>query len=170
MKIIGCDFHPSWQQIAVFETETGEITERKLVSGEAEQFYRCLLVPSLIGIEACGNSHWFVDMLERLGHEVWVGDAAKIRASYVRKQKTDKRDAQHILTLLLERRFPKIWTPSRQERDERQLLIHRHKLVQIRTRIKNGLRHLALNQGVQKKHKLSSKAGQRMLNELPLQG
>ena len=128
MKIIGCDFHPSFQQIAVFETETGEITEHKLVNGngEAERFYRSLPVGSRIGIEACGNSHWFIDLLGRLGREVRVGDAAKIRASYVRKQKTDRRDAGHILTLLLENRFPKLWTPSRQERDQRQLLIHRH--------------------------------------------
>ena len=172
MKIIGCDFHPSFQQIAVFETETGEITEHKLVNGngEAERFYRSLPVPSLIGIEACGNSHWFIDLLGRLSHEVRVGDAAKIRASYVRKQKTDRRDAGHILTLLLENRFPKLWTPSGQERDQRQLLIHRHKLVQIRTRIKNSLQHLALNQGVQKKQKLWSKAGQKVLIQLPLEG
>jgi transposase len=172
MKIIGCDFHPSFQQIAVFDTETGEITEHKLVNGngEAERFYRSLPVGSRIGIEACGNSHWFIDLLGRLGHEVRVGDAAKIRASYVRKQKTDRRDAGHILTLLLENRFPKLCTPSRQERDQRQLLIHRHKLVQIRTRVKNSLQHLALNQGVQKKQKLWSKPGQKILLQLPLEG
>lgn len=172
MKIIGCDFHPGMQQMAVFDSETGEISEHKLEhgSGEAEQFYRALPVPSLIGIEACGNSRWFIDLLERLGHVVWIGDAAKIRASYVRKQKTDRRDAGHILTLLIEGRFPKLWTPSRQERDQRQLLIHRHKLVQIRVRIKNGLQHLALNQGVQKKQKLWTKSGQKTLNELPLEG
>ena len=69
MKIIGCDFHPSFQQIAVFERETGEIIEHKLVNGngEAERFYRSLPVPSLIGIEACGNSHWFIDLLAQLG-------------------------------------------------------------------------------------------------------
>lgn len=172
MKIIGCDFHPAMQQIAVFDTETGEYSEHQLSNGngEAERFYRALSGPCLIGIEACGNSHWFIDLLERLGHQVRVGDAAKIRASYVRKQKTDKRDANHILTLLLEKRFPALWTPSRQERDQRQLLIHRHKLVQMRARVKNGLQHLALNQGVQRKNKLWNKTGQKMLNQLPLEG
>jgi transposase len=172
MKIIGCDFHPAMQQIAVFDTETAEYSEHRLSNGngESEQFYRALSGPCLIGIEACGNSHWFIDLLERLGHEVRVGDAAKIRASAVRKQKTDKRDAAHILSLLLEGRFPKLWTPSRQERDQRQLLIHRHKLVQMRARVKNGLQHLALNQGVQRKDKLWSKAGQTMLQQLPLEG
>ena len=172
MMIIGCDFHPSWQQVAVLDTETGEMNERKLVNGdgEAERFYRGLPSPALVGVEACGNSQWLIDLLAQLGHEVWVGDAAQIRASYVRKQKTDKRDAAHILKLLVEGRFPRLWTPSAEQRDLRQLLIHRHKLVEIRTRVKNGLQHLMLNRGVQKKHKLWSEAGQKALQELPLEG
>ena len=172
MKIIGCDFHPSWQQVAWLDAATGETGESKLVngSGEAERFYRALPGPALVGVEACGNSQWFVDLLQRLGHEVWVGDAAQIRASYVRKQKTDKRDAGHILRLLLENRFPKLWMPSAEQRDVRQLLIHRHKLVEIRTRVKNGLQHLAMNRGMQKKNKLWSAAGQQALRELPLEG
>jgi transposase len=172
MRIIGCDFHPSWQQVAVLDSETGEVSERKLVNGdgEAERFYRTLPVPSLVGVEACGNSQWFIELLPQLGHEVWVGDAAQIRASYVRKQKTDKRDAAHILKLLMEGRFPRLWMPSAEQRDLRQLLIHRHKLVEIRTRVKNGLQHLMLNRGVQKKHKLWTEAGQKALRELPLEG
>ena len=128
----------------LFDTETGE-TEQKLVNGdgEAERFYRQLPVPALVGVESTGNSQWFIELLERLGHEVWVGDAAQIRASYVRRQKTDRRDAGHILRLLMEDRFPRLWTPSAEQRDLRQLLIHRHKLVEIRARVKNGLQHLA---------------------------
>ena len=153
MIIVGCDFHPSWQQVAIFDFSTGEMVERKLVNGngEAERFYRSLPVPSLIGLESCGNSQWFVELLEKLGHEVWVGDAAQIRASYVRKQKTDKRDAAHILNLLREGRFPRLWVPDAGVRDLRQLLIHRHKLVEVRARVKNGLQHLAMNRGMQKK-------------------
>jgi transposase len=172
MKIVGCDFHPRWQQVAFFDAETGELTELKLVNGEgeAEQFYRELEAPALVGIEACGNSQWFIELLERLGHEVWVGDAAQIRASYVRRQKTDRRDARHILRLLMENRFPRLWVPSGEQRDLRQLLIHRHKLVEIRTRVKNGLQHLALNQGLQKKSSLWSARGRAGLEKLPLQG
>ena len=172
MTIVGCDFHPSWQQVAIFEFSTGEIVERKLVNGngEAERFYRLLPVPSLIGLESCGNSQWFVELVEQLGHQVWIGDAGQIRASYVRKQKTDKRDAAHILKLLLEGRFPRLWTPSAEQRDLRQLLIHRHKLVEIRSRVKNGLQHLAMNRGMQKKSRLWSEAGQKAFGELPLDG
>jgi transposase len=172
MKIIGCDFHPAWQQIAMCDGETGELVELKLKhgDGEAERFYAALAEPALIGVEACGNSQWFLDMARRMGHVILVGDAAQIRASYVRKQKTDKRDAAHILTLLIEGRFPALWTPSIEERDGRQLLIHRHKLVEIRTRVKNGLQHLCLNQGVQRQRKLWTKSGQKVLGELPLGG
>src|SRR2546425_1418376 len=170
MMIIGCDFHPSWQQIAWLDSETGETGERKLVhaSGDATRFYQQLEAPVLIGMEATGNSQWFIELVQDLGHEIWIGDAAQIRASYVRKQKTDKRDASHILKLVVEGRFPRLWTPDREQRDLRKLVLHRHKLVEIRSRVKNELQHLALNQGMQRKAKLWSQAGQKLLRELPL--
>src|SRR5580692_12486924 len=170
MMIIGCDFHPSWQQVSWLDTETGDCGERKLVhaSGDAKLFYQQLAAPVLIGMEATGNSQWFIELVEDLGHEIWIGDAAQIRASYVRKQKTDKRDAAHILRLVVQGRFPRLWTPDREQRDLRQLVLHRHKLVEIRSRVKNELQHLSLNKGVQRKHKLWSQAGQKMLRELPL--
>jgi transposase len=114
MKIVGCDFHPSFQQVAILDISTGEVRELKLMhaTGEAERFYRELESPVLIGMESMGNSLWFERLMEQLGHELWIGDAAQIRASYVRRQKTDKRDAGHILTLLMEKRFPRIWVPS----------------------------------------------------------
>jgi transposase len=171
MIIIGCDYHPSWEQVAWLDTETGETKEQKLVheKGEAERFYGGLAAPALIGLEATGNCQWLLDRLQDMGHEVWVGDAARIRTSQVRQQKTDRRDAAHLLTLLVEGRFPKLWVPDREQRDLRQLLIHRHKLVEIRTRVKNGLQHLALNRGMQKKQRLWSAASQQTLRELPLE-
>ena len=118
--------------------------------GDARQFYQQRGQPVLIGMEATGNSQWFVELVEDLGHAIWIGDAAQIRASYVRKQKTDKRDAAHILKLMVEDRFPRLWTPDREQRDLRQLVLHRHKLVEIRSRVKNELQHLSLNRGVQR--------------------
>src|SRR2546421_6715211 len=170
MMLIGCDFHPSWKEIAWLDSETGETGERKLVhaSGDATRFYQQLEAPVLIGMEATGNSQWFIELVEDLGHEIWIGDAAAIRASYVRKQKTDKRDAAHILKLVVEGRFPRLWTPDREQRDLRQLVLHRHKLVIIRSRVKNELQHLSLNKGMQKKRRLWSQAGLQLLRELPL--
>jgi transposase len=170
MKIIGCDFHPSFQQIAMVDMETGKYTERRLTPDEAAEFYAELKGPALVGMEACGNTLWFERLLNWSGIELWLGDAAKIRALEVRKQKTDRRDAALLLRLLLENRFPRIWVPTLEQRDVRQLLLHRHKLVAMRRQVKNGLQHLALNQGLQQKRKLWSVAGRQRLEELPLAG
>jgi transposase len=137
-------------------------------AGAAEKFYEQFPAGTRIGMEATGNCQWFLELLAKLGHEVWVGDAAKIRASDARQQKHDKRDARRLLQLLAEGRFPRIWVPSREQKDLRQLLIHRHKLVRIRAQVKNGLQHLAMNQGLQKKKQLWSATGQQALRALPL--
>jgi len=170
MVLIGCDFHPSWQQVSWLNRETGEAGDQKLVHepGAVEKFYRQFPAGTRIGMEATGNCQWFVELMMRLGHAVLVGDAAKIRASDSRQQKHDKRDARLLVQLLAEDRFPQIWVPSREQKDLRQLLIHRYKLVRIRAQVKNGLQHLAMNQGVLKKRKLWSRAGEKVLRELPL--
>jgi len=98
MLIIGCDFHPGFQQVAIFDKQTGEVQEKRLRHrNEAEQFYGSLGAPVRVGMEACGHYPWFEQLLARCGHELWLGDAAKIRAGVVRKQKTDRRDADSAL-------------------------------------------------------------------------
>jgi transposase len=171
MLIIGCDFHTRYQQIAMAEETTGELLlERRLdhESGEAHSFYRSLQKPVRVGIEATGPIHWFERLLAELGHELWIGDSAKIRASEVRKQKTDERDARLILDLMLAKRFPKIWVPTPAERDLRQLLWHRHKLVRLRTMLGNQLHFLAMSQGLCRKKKLFTKKGRVELVSLGL--
>ena len=171
MMIIGVDYHPSDQYIAFVDTETGECGERRLnhSDGEAEKFYRELRqreVSVRVGMEATGYSRWFERLLAELGIEVWIGDAAKIKTKRVRKQKTDRNDAQLLLRLLLENNFPKIWVPSPENRDLRQLLWHRHRMVQMRTRIMNQLQALAMNEGRRKKR--WSEAGRAQLEKIPL--
>src|SRR5437016_8903085 len=87
MLIIGCDFHPGFQQVAIFDNRTGEYQEKRLSHrAEAEQFYVSLAgQPVRVGMEACGHYPWFERLLAECGHELWLGDAAKIRASVVRK-------------------------------------------------------------------------------------
>ena len=172
MLIIGCDYHPSFQQIAFIDDETGELQERRLMHREeAEQFYRALATSGVevrVGMEASGHARWFERLLAELNLELWTGDAAKIRAKRVRKQKTDRQDAQHILRLMLKDDFPKIWVPSWENRDLRQLLWHRHRMVQTRTRIMNQLQAAALNEGLRYKKKLWRKTGREQLESLPL--
>jgi transposase len=169
MLIIGCDFHPGFQQLAIFDNQTGEIRQKRVQNPEAARaFYASLPESALVGIEACGYTQWFERMLEEWGHELWIGDAAQIRASVVRAQKTDARDAEHLLRLLLEKRFPRLWVPSAAERDLRQLLVHRHQRVRLRTQVKNQLQAIALNQGLRKKRWLWTRAGRQWLQQLSL--
>jgi transposase len=173
MIIIGVDYHPSMQQIAFVDTETGDCGEQQLnhSTGEAEKFYRDLKqrgVRVRVGMEATGHARWFERLMAELDFELWIGDPAEIKASRVRKQKTDRQDAQLILKLLLEDRFPRVWIPDPENRDLRQLLWHRHRLVQMRTRVMNQLQAIAMAEGVRLKKRLWSKSGRAKLQSLQL--
>jgi transposase len=103
-----------------------------------------------------------------LGFELWIGDPAEIKTKRVKKQKTDRNDARLLLRLRRESTFPRIWIPSPENRDLRQLLWHRHRLAQMRTRIRNQLQALAMNEGRRRKTKLWSEQGRAELEELAL--
>src|SRR5258708_7269827 len=172
MKIIGCDYHPGFQQIAFMDTETGELQERRLQHPEeAEKFYRELAAQGMkvrVGMEASGHARWFERLLAELQFELWIGDAAVIRTKRVRKQKTDRQDAQLILRLMLKDDFPRIWVPDWENRDLRQLLWHRHRMVQARTRVMNQLQAVALNEGLRCKKRLWREAGRGERGTVPV--
>ena len=172
MIIIGCDYHPGFQQIAFVDTETGELQERRLQHREeAEKFHRDLATQGMkvrVGMEASGHARWFERLLSELQFELWTGDAAEIHAKRVRKQKTDRQDAQLILRLMLKDDFPRVWVPSWENRDLRQLLWHRHRMVQARTRIMNQLQAVALNEGLRSKKRLWREAGREQLEAFRL--
>jgi len=158
------------QQIARVDTGTGECGERRLTHrAEAEQFYRELKGNQVrVGIEASGHSRWFERWLAELKFELWIGDPAQIRAKRVRKQRNDRFDAQHILKLMLEGNFPRIWVPTPENRDLRQLVWHRHRLVGMRTRAMNQLQAVAMNEGIRRKKGLWTEKGRQQLESLSL--
>ena len=139
--------------------------------GGAEKFYRDLRQRGIrvrVGMEATGYSRWFERLLAELGFELWIGDPAEIKAKRVKKQKNDRNDARLLLRLMREDNFPQIWVPSAENRDLRQLLWHRHRMVQMRTRIMNQLQALAMNEGRRRKSKLWSQQGRAELEKLAL--
>ena len=170
MRIIGCDLHARQQTLAMLDTVTGEVVNRTLMhEGNAvREFYSQLPRPVLVGIEAIGPMQWFLDLLEELRVECLVGDATKIRAAEPRKQKHDRRDAELILKLLVEKRFPAIWRPSKEQLDLRALLLHRHHWVRLRTQIQNALQAIALANGLRRGPGLWSYDGQAKIAFLPL--
>src|ERR1700739_937094 len=173
MIIYGGVYSPSFQQIAFWDQESGELGERQLnhSDGEAEKFYRELKQPGIsvrVGMEATGHARWFERLLAELKFEVWIGDPARIRAKQVRKQKNDRKDAEHLLKLMIKDDFPRIWVPSPENRDVRQLVLHRHRLVGMRTRVMNQLQAIALNEGIRRKRGLWTEKGRGQLESLRL--
>src|SRR5579885_793368 len=173
MLIIGCDFHPSGQQVFAVDSETGEVIASRWIEhrgSEVREFYAGLKGQVVVGVESSGNMLWFERLVKELGHELWSGDPAKIRRADERRQKHDRRDAELMARLMLEKRFPRLaWVPSLEERDLRQLLLHRHKMVRLRAQVKCQLQHIAMNQGMQKKRALWSEAGRAWLTAVKLE-
>src|SRR5258705_5713488 len=170
MRIIGCDLHARQQVLAMLDTTTGEVEEVTLKheGDNVREFYSELPRPALVGIEATGSMQWFLNLMEELGIECRVGHPAQIRAAEPRKQKHDRRDADLILRLLAENRFPAIWLPSKELQDLRALLRHRHQWVRMRTRMQNSLQSIALGNGLRRGTALWSHDGQSRIASLPL--
>jgi transposase len=131
MILVGCDLHTRKQQVALLNTTTGELRDQELshIGDDVERFYAALSPPVTVGIESTGYSLWFHALLQRLGHTLLVGEAAKIRAMVVRKVKTDRRDARHLRDLLKDNRFPVVWIPDPTTRDLRALLLQATKVI-----------------------------------------
>ena len=112
----------------MLDTVTGEVVKTTLQheGNNVREFYCKLPRPVRVGIEAAGSMQWFVNLMEELGIECLVGHPAEIRAAELRKQKRDRRDADLLLSLLVEERFPAIWLPTKELVDLRALLRHRH--------------------------------------------
>jgi transposase len=171
MMIIGCDFHPRFQQVSYLDRESGEYGERRLMHPEeATQFYRSMGSRQVrVGMEATGSFRWFQRLLAELAQELLLGDPGAIHGTQPRKQKTDKRDARHLLRLLVEDRFPAVWQPPQANEQTRQLLLHRCRLVRLHTRVVNQLDALAKNEGLVSRSGWSRARRQAILS-LPLSG
>jgi transposase len=154
----------------MLEIETGDVVNLTVMheGNNVREFYSKLPRPVLVGIEATGSMQWFLNLMEELGIDCQVGHPAKIRAAEPRKQKHDRRDADLILKLLAENRFPAIWLPTRELLDLRALLLHRHQWVRMRTRIQNALQAIALANGLRRGPTLWSREGQSAIALLPL--
>src|SRR5215217_3269664 len=167
----GVDFHARQQTICCLKTETGELAFHELKhddKDELRKFYSQFRGPVIIGLEASGYSPWFEQLLEELGHEVWLGDATEIRRRARRRQKNDRRDAELILDLLVHNEFPRIHRPTATSREILRMLRYRHKLVKMRTLIKNSLQSLSIQAGLSLQARLFTRPGTQQLEALAL--
>src|SRR5712691_5640630 len=158
----GVDFHARQQTICSLTTEDGVMSTHELKhqnKAELKAFYSQFSGPVLVGLEASGYSPWFEQLLESLGHEVWLGDATEIRRRARRRQKNDRRDAELILDLLIHDEFPRIHRPTPSSREILRMLRYRHKLVKMRTIIKNSLQALSIQSGLSLRARLFTHDG-----------
>jgi transposase len=121
----------------MLDTTTGEMVRMTVTheGNNVREFYSTFALPVRVGIEATGSMQWFVSLMEELGIECLVGHPAEIRAAEPRNQKHDRRDAELILKLLVENRFPAIWLAREELLDLRALLRHRHQWATVTRRI-----------------------------------
>jgi transposase len=160
---IGVDFHARQQTICYLKTETGELVISTLAHEDKEQlraFYQQFPGPVVIGLEASGYSPWFEALLERLGCEVWLGDASEIRRRARWRYKSDRRDAELIWDLMVHDEFPRLQQPTAESREVLRMLRYRQKLIKLRTMSKNSLQAIALQAGLAKGKQLFTAAGQ----------
>jgi transposase len=167
----GVDFHARQQTVCSLKSETGELVTHELKHDNKEalrKFYAQLGGPLIVGLEASGYTPWFEQLLEALGHQVWLGDATEIRRRARRRQKNDRRDAELILELMLRDEFPRIHRPTPQSREILRMLRYRHKLVKLRTMVKNSLQSLSIQAGLSLQTRLFTRQGEQKLRALAL--
>jgi transposase len=167
----GVDFHARTQTVCWCDTKDGQIHRRTLEHqrDDVRDFYGQFPAPALIGLETTGYARWFHRLVESLGHRLLIGDAYVIRKCALRRQKNDRRDAELLLDLLLHGDFPSIHVPPTASQAVLRLLRYRQRLVQIQTKLRNGLQALALSHQLQLGPKLWNKRGQQQFLALELE-
>lgn len=149
---IGVDFHPHQQTLSLCNTETGETDTLTLLHKNLEEvrkFYQSLPTAT-VGIEASSNAIWFEQMLFEIGHKLLVGNPTLIRSRARSRHKSDKRDADLILDLLLKGEFPSIFRRDPNSNQILEVMRLRDNLVKQRTQTLNRLQALAHSIGLQK--------------------
>lgn len=167
---IATDLHARQQTVAYMDTSDGEIKRRELYhqKDDVRSFYRQFTGEVIVGVEASGYTSWFEEMIEELGHNLLVGDAAEIRRLARRRQKNDRRDADLMLDLLMHDEFPRLFRYSAESREVLRQLRFRHKLVKMRTMVLNSLHALSIGAGLSLQAKLATAQGRARLQQLRL--
>jgi len=156
---IGVDFHPHQQTVSFCSSEDGELHQATLLNNpvQVRSFYE-QFSKAVVGVEASCVASWFENLLSELGHELRVGNPTLIRARARSRHKSDKRDADLILELLLKEEFPSLWRRSMKSQAVLEQLRFRQHLVKQRTQVCNRLQALAHAAGLVKRGIQTNKA------------
>lgn len=165
---IGVDFHPHQQTVAWCDTQTGETATCTLQHNflEVLKFYQSFS-PSIVGIEASSRAVWFEQLLDETNHQLLIGNPTLIRARARSRHKSDSRDAQLILDLLVKDEFPATWRRSQESNQILDVLHLRRQLVYQRTQTYNRLQVLAHSGGLPK-GRMRLASFQSLLKQVPM--
>lgn len=166
----GVDLHARRQAVSYVNTGDGEVRRRELhhQRDDVRAFYAQFSGEVIVGVEACGYTGWFEELVGDLGHTLLVGDAAEIRRLARRRQKNDRRDADLMLDLLARNEFPRLYRYPPQSREVLRQLRFRHRLVRLRTSILNSPHALSISAGLSLQAKLATAPGRAQLLQLRL--
>lgn len=119
---------------------------RQLSRGQVEKFFAAL-PPTVVGLEACGASHYWARVLRELGHEVRLLPPQYVKP-YVKRGKNDRIDAEAICEAMSRPSMRFVPVKSTDEQAAAMLLSVRDMLVKQRTMLVNAIRGHAAEFGV----------------------
>ena len=138
VSMIGLDIAKSVFQVHGEDTAGQVVVQRRLRRSQVAGFF-AKLPPARIGIEACGSAHYWARELSTLGHEVRLIPAAYVKP-FVRRNKTDARDAAAICTALGRPDMRFVAIKSEAQQAARGLERSRDLLVRQHTQLMNSVR------------------------------
>lgn len=149
---IGVDLHPYQQTVCWCDQETGETGTLKLFHDieKVREFYSSIGKRAIVGIEATGRAGWFEKVVEESGHKLFVGNPVSIRKTALSRHKNDRKDAEHMLWLLMREEFPAVWRRPRESNEVLEVLRLRSGMVRQRSQVCNRLQALARDVGLPK--------------------
>ncbi len=140
----GIDHHNRYSQVAVVDEKgavrsNGKIAKEKKAFALLKEYYK---EPCRAVIEAGRNWGIIYDLLEELDIKTVVAHPLKIRAIADAKIKSDSIDAKTLAHLLRADLIPQVHVPSKEVREQKNLLRHRLWLVRLQTMTKNRIHQL----------------------------
>ena len=144
--IIGLDLAKNVFQLHAEDASGKVLWKKRLRRPELEPFLR-KLPPALIGMEACGSAHHWARVISALGHEVRLMHAKYVKA-YVKRGKSDVRDAEAICEAVRRSNMRFVPIKSVEQQIDRSLERARELLVKQRTQLMNATRALLAELGI----------------------
>ena len=175
MIYVGLDVHKERSRVGMFDPATGELHDLGDVMSKPEAIAEVLATlpaPKCVVLEAGRNSHFLAAALEPHAQEVWIVDAAQVRALQKKSSpKCDGRDTAAMAYWAAKGALTPIWRPEAAILDLRELTRGRTALVRLATRVRNMVRALLARHGYEcPASDLLSEKGQTWLQGVQVRG